>query len=172
MVQIRGAKKGLSIHTRTHLHLPRRSRYARRSSHPAPQVQGGGARLRTAAPSCAPSPPPPPAVLQPSALAGTGDPSPKPTEKKLSTKLPLPSTPSPVTLQKGGRYQLAACSRGQETLGAERSLRDGRAPWARRRAPLMAALPPGQRQAGIGHRAPRLPPPPRGPSGTASTGNL
>lgn len=80
-------------------------------------------------------------------------------QKKLSTKLPLPSTPSSVTLQKGGRYQLAACCRGRETLGAERSLRDGRAPWARRRAPLTAALPPGQPRAGIGHRAPLLPRP-------------
>lgn len=172
MVQIRGAKKGLSIHTRTHLHLPRRSRYARRSSHPAaPQVQGGGARLRTAAPSCAPFPAATARCLQPSALAGTGDPSPKPTEKK-KTEHQTSSAFHPLPSYASERREVPACSRGQETLGAERSLRDCRAPWARRRAPLMAALPPGQRQAGIGHRAPRLPPPPRGPSGTASTGNL
>lgn len=108
--------------------------------------------------SCAPFPPPPHPVRQPSAPAGKGNPSPKPLGKKLNAKLPLRSTPSPVTLQKGGRYQLAACCRGQETLGAERSLRDGRAPRPSRRAPLMAALPPGQPQAGIGHRAALLPP--------------
>lgn len=171
MVQIRGAKKGLSIHTRTHLHLPRRCRYARRScaelasSTPGTRRRGhGSAQPLPAVPL---SPPPPRPVLQPSAPGGTGNPSPKPTEKKkMNTKLPLPSTPSPATLQKGGRYQLAACCRRQETLGAECSLRDGRAPRARHRAPLMAALPPAQPQAGTEHRAPLLPP------GAAALGSL
>lgn len=145
-------------HTHTHASasaapLPLRSAELRgaRIQHPRYAAAGHGW------PSCASFPPPPHPVRQPSAPAGKGNPSPKPLEKKLNAKLPLPSTPSPVTLQKGGRYQLAACCRGQETLGTERSLRDGRAPRARRRAPLMAALPPGQPQAGIGHRAPLLP---------------
>lgn len=149
MVQIREAKKGLSTHTRTHLHLPRRCRYARRSCAELASSTAGTGGRGTAPHSRSQLCP------LPLRAARHGESPSGACRKKLSTKLPLPSTPSPVTLQKGGRYQLAACCRGQEPLGAERSLRDGRAPRARRRALLMAALPPAQPRAGTEHRASR-----------------
>lgn len=160
MVQIRGAKKGLSTHTRTHLHLPRRCRYARRScAELACSAPGTG----TAPHGAAPSPPPPHPVLpQMESLS-------KAYRKKTKTEHQTSSAFHPLLSYASARREVPAGSVLQGTRDAGRGARCRRAElagprsWQRSRPPA-----PG------GHRAPRpaaataTP----GPSGTAATGNL
>lgn len=116
MVQLRGTKKGLSTHTRTHLHLPSRcSEELRRACLQHPQVPCGGGG-RTAADS------PLPALssataLRPADLRGgrRGNPFPRPKEKnKYQTSFAFPPLPGYASAKEGGtHWQLAAKDKRQ-----------------------------------------------------------